>query len=353
MNLRVHLGVDRCDSAKQVRSKRRARAAGASHRHPQGGFARRSGARAHPSDLPPPECCRLHCSGPSASVGDVRTFDEARVAYLRHHEVYSKDTRTAESQARILAQHFKGTSLSEMTPHRIADFVAARRAKGASEATVNRNLAALSKMFSLAIDDGLFAGPNPLRRVRRFKESPGRVRFLNHEEVERLVAAAKPHLRPVIQTALLTGGRLSEVLGLRWADVDLQAGVVYYRRETAKSRRERMVPLVSGLRSMLASLGPRAPLDPVFTYRGRRFRSVRTSFARACIKASVPDARFHDTRRTFATGFIMRGGDPYRLQRLLGHSTIELTQRYARLSPEYLKAGADFIGLPTHDKKGH
>ncbi len=275
--------------------------------------------------------------------------------YLRHHEIYSKEASTAESQVRVLSRYFAGLSLSEITPSTINTMIAARLAEDTSEATINRNLAALSKMFTLAIDDGVYTRINPLRRVKRFKESPGRVRFLTMDEAERLVDAAgaskrAPHLRAIVQTALLTGGRLSEVLGLRWADVDLTENILYYRRETAKSRRERIVPVVPALHAILSKQGPGAPLNRVFTYQGKPIRSVDTSFARACIRAGLPDVHFHDTRRTFATGFIMRGGDPYRLQRLLGHQSIELTQRYARLSPEYIKAGADFIGVPPDRK---
>ena len=81
--------------------------------------------------------------------------------------------------------------------------------------------------------------------------------------------------------------------------------------------------------------------------------SVRTAFERARKRARLgEEVTYHTLRHTFASWYIINGGDLYRLQKYLGHSTISLTQRYAHLSLDYLKAGVEFIGAPR-SSRGH
>jgi integrase len=146
--------------------------------------------------------------------------------------------------------------------------------------------------------------------------------------------------------AVYTGGRLRELLSLRWRDVDESAGIVVFRRETTKSGRERIVPLREELLGALRTLKRGGPEDRVFNYRGTGLTTIRTAFENARDKAGLPDVHFHDLRHTFASGYVQRGGDIYRLQRFLGHSTPRLTERYVHLSTQFLRDGGQYIGLP-------
>lgn len=283
-----------------------------------------------------------HCAQPVSS----KAFSEVAAEYLAQHRLRSDDTRTMQSQVRVLTAAFGAVPVQDVTSRAIERWMATRLDQGASRATLNRNRAALSVIFEWAIREGEHPGPNPIRAIRPFREGVGRTRYLTPEEAARLLMAASPHLKTVLMLALHTGGRLGELLRLTWADVDLTAGVVTFRKETTKARRTRHVPMSDDLRAFLACRQGR-PDEPVCSYAGHPLKFVTSSFHSACRKAGLgPDVVFHSTRHAAASFFVQRGGSIYDLQNILGHSAIRLTERYAHLSPEHLRSCAKFLGPP-------
>lgn len=302
-----------------------------------------------------------------------RTFDEAAEDFLRYKALYARDQETARHQVNILLRYFRGRILSSIRKRDIEAMIAARRADGIARSTTNRQVAALSKIFSLSIADEDyegFGGPNPCRAVRKFPEPAGRVRWLLHGEQVHLVKSAPGHIRWPLLFSLHTGGRLGEVLALRRRDLELfpraievdngklSYGWVHYRASTTKSGKDRQVPisedLVVPVSLILAE--PGEPDDRIFTWRGRPLKSVRTAFENARKAAGFGrDVVWHTTRHTFAAIFMQNGGDLYVLKDLMGHSTITVTEKYAHLSPKYLNQAAAFIGArptDTEDRSG-
>ena len=161
------------------------------------------------------------------------------------------------------------------------------------------------------------------------------------------------HLKPIIICALHTGGRLSEVLNLRWEDVDQAQGVLFFDQTNTKSGKQREIPIDGELAAVLQErrkhrFGGGEAREFVFTWQRKRIRSVKTAFEKARDRAGLgKEVTFHTLRHTFASWYMINGGDLYRLQKYLGHSTIELTQRYAHLSKDFLKAGTAFFGAPA------
>jgi integrase len=275
----------------------------------------------------------------------VKEFLERHAKGLRH-------AGSVKTNTKILKRFFSGRTLQEIGPKAIEDFRAARLAEGVSKATINRQRACLSKMFNCAIDWGYFGGENPVRRVKPYHESPGRVRFLTADEGAKLIEKATTYLRPIVVTALHTGGRLTEVLRLKWEDVDLDRGVLYFDQTNTKSGKQREVPIDAELDAVLRERKKVRSItgdarEYLFTWRGRAVSRLTTAFEKARKRADLgEDVTFHTLRHTFASWYIINGGDPYRLQKYLGHSEMALTQRYAHLSPEHLKAGVAFFGAP-------
>jgi integrase len=282
-----------------------------------------------------------------------RMFGAVVEEFLEKHASLCRDPLSYRHKTQVLLRAFKGMMLQEITTMAIEDFIAGRLGEGISRPTANRLRAVLSKIFNWAINRGYYGGANPVRNVRKFAESPGRVRFLSGEEAERLITAAPEHLRPVIIAALHTGGRRREVLSLKWEDIDIERGVLYFDQTNTKSGKQREVPIDRDLEAVLREMKntPRLGPDPrgrVFTRHGRPLRDIRTAFEAARERASLgQDVTFHTMRHTFGSWFMINGGDLYRLQKYLGHSTITLTQRYAHLSPDYLKDGTRFFGAPA------
>lgn len=278
-------------------------------------------------------------------------FAAATAEFLIRRRIYIRDPRTLKSQFRVLGLAFGPIVLSSIDSSMIEAWMARRLDQGTSRSTLNRNRAALSVLFEWAIAEGLRPGPNPVRSIPPFREGPGRTRYLTPDEAQRLWLAAAAHLKPIIQIALHTGGRLSEILALRWGDLDLDGRLVTYRREVTKGGKTRHVPINDSLAASLAALRRGRPDQFLCHWGEEPIRSVKTAFSTARRKAGLgPDVTFHTLRHTFASWAIQNGLDLGRLQKYLGHSDVSLTQRYSHLSREFLADGARFIGPPARAK---
>lgn len=206
-----------------------------------------------------------------------------------------------------------------------------------TDASVNRDMAILGHMLSKAVDWELIEF-SPLKKGDRltFKENNQRLRFLTDEEAERLLASCTPHLRPIIEVALLTGMRRGELLGLKWEQI--RNGFIYLTE--TKGGKARQIPVNDRLALVLKELRHKNQLKSPYVFcdsQGRRFYEVKRSFASACKKAGIVDFRFHDLRHTFASHLVMNVGNLKVVQELLGHADIKMTMRYAHLSQAHLK----------------
>jgi integrase len=211
-----------------------------------------------------------------------------------------------------------------------------KRRQAVSPATVNRELALLKHMCTKAVEWG-YLKANPLASVKFLKEPPGRLRYLTLEEMDALLAACSPHLRPIVITALHTGMRKSEILGLTWQDIDFGAKTITVRQ--TKNNEPKVIPMNQSLYEELQRLPRRLHSAYVFcNVQGERYDEVKRSFKTACRKAGIVDFRFHDLRHSFASHLVMNGINLKTVQHLLGHKDIRMTLRYAHLSREHLQA---------------
>ena len=183
-------------------------------------------------------------------------------------------------------------------------------------------------------------------RFPRFKRQKPRDRWLTFEEEQKLVAVSAPHLVSVIRFAVDSGGRLSELLGLDWRYVDLDNKRV--RFVDTKNGEDRTVRLCDRACATLASLGPK-DAGPVFTFRGKPIRSVRTAFVKACKKAGLENVRFHDLRHTFASRLVQGGVPIYDVMHLTGHKSLEMVHRYAHLAPDYQERAIQALNTFGHN----
>jgi integrase len=208
----------------------------------------------------------------------------------------------------------------------------AKRAPG----TVNREVALLRKMLSLAVEWQLLER-HPLAGVKALQEPPGRTRYLAPEEILALLAACDPHLRPIVVCALNTGLRRDEILGLTWDQVDLRQRMI--RVTKTKSGKARAIPINDPLLDELRRLPRRLGVAYVFVNleTGTRYVDIKKAFTAAVVRAGLSDFRLHDCRHTFAT-YIQAGlGDLRVTQTLLGHADVRMTVRYSHVSDARLR----------------
>jgi integrase len=184
-----------------------------------------------------------------------------------------------------------------------------QRSQTVEAGTVNRELALLKHMLTKAVDWG-YLKQNPAKSVKPLKEPPGRLRYLEAEDIERLLEACDdpraPYLRPIGMVALHTGMRLGEILGLRWGDLDLRHRLISITK--TKNNERKTIPINENLYEELLKL-PRHMTSPyLFCHPdGTRLLRIDRSFHRAMKRAGIEGFRFHDLRHTFASHLTMRG----------------------------------------------
>ena len=257
-------------------------------------------------------------------------FSEVLLAYAKvhkrdHPKHFWEKTRY---RLKLLSEWFGDTNISEITLGAVQEFMDERLSK-VSLATVQKDVSTLRAILNKAHREELSATPP---RFPKFKALKPRDRWLTNEEEERLVAGAADHLVPLIRFAVDTGGRRAELLGLDWRQVDLARKRVVFLN--TKNGEDRTVRLCDRACAVLASLGPKEA-GPVFKYKGKAIRSVRTSFIAARKAAGLDDVRFHDLRHTFASRLVQAGVPLYDVGQLMGHKSLEMVRRYAHLAPDY------------------
>jgi integrase len=256
-------------------------------------------------------------------------FDEFAAEYLSHLQATRRWWTREVSRLRVLIRYFGKHLLTEITPYHVEKYKAVRR-KTVTGPGVNRELALLKAMFNKAVLWGFAKLENPVSKVAYYPERQVE-RVLTDEEAGKLVESSGKSLRPVVILALNTGMRKSELLALRWKDVDFSRRYVYVER--SKNNRSRKIPMNSTALEELRRLR-RNGSDYVFTKKRspERLRCVATAFKTACRKAGIAGLRFHDLRHTFATNLVMAGVDLVTVKEILGHSDIAMTVRYSHPS---------------------
>ena len=216
----------------------------------------------------------------------------------------------------------------------------------------NHVVAMLSKMFNLAEAWGLRKdGSNPCRHVQKYKEKK-RERFLTDDEFHKLgqvlneIEAEGPENRSAvtaIRLLMLTGCRLNEVQTLRWEDVDLEAAELRLRDGKTGAR---MVPLSATAVSVLSAL-PRPDDNPwviVGKKPGAHLTDLQHPWRRIRARAGLEDVRIHDLRHSFASRALALGESLPMIGKLLGHTQVQTTARYAHLANESVKASGSRVG---------
>jgi integrase len=192
---------------------------------------------------------------------------------------------------------------------------------------------------------------NPADEVEVKRPDDARERYLSEDELHRLKAAlddkrlrrgAKDvnrtvqRMRLIVLIALTTGMRASEIFGLRWSDVMYREGLIAVTAKL-KGGKMRYVPMLPEVAEEFRSYSVHGGqiFPPRKGAKGER-RRLEGSFEDLLKRAKIRNFRFHDLRHTFASWFMMNGGDLYELAKLLGHSNIKMTERYAKLSRKHI-----------------
>jgi integrase len=269
---------------------------------------------------------------PNRALGRM-PFNQFADMYLERVVPLMKSIRTERDRVKRWMRQFATRPLGQITRAEIEAWRRERMSK-CRPATINRDLSRLRHMLNLAVEWELLE-ESPMQGIKFLRENNARTRYLSLEECQRLIASCiAPHIRALVGVALHSGMRLGEILNLRWYDLDFASGFILVR--DSKNGESRHVPMDATLSALFRAYPHRLGTDLVFSSsRGGRIVDVRTGFLNSCKRAELTDLHFHDLRHTFASQFVMAGGDLYILKEILGHKSLAMTTRYSHLSPTY------------------
>jgi len=269
----------------------------------------------------------------TTSTGGARPTLEDAVNYtIRVHWLGTKNEGGALANAREWVDMLPtGIKLEEVDARLVSTAVLALKARGLSNATINRKLSALGRVLASAAGAGLLQGA-PLR-LPRLKEKGGRTRIVSEAELARLRALSLPICADLWAFLFDTGLRVGEALSLDQADVDVGSRSVVVRE--SKSGSPRTVPLT--LRALEAcGSGHRTPFALSHSQVNREWSGVRHAMGLTLDEQFVP----HALRHTCATRLIKAGVSLPVVQRWLGHKNISVTMRYAHVGDREVNAAA-------------
>jgi integrase len=291
------------------------------------------------------------------------TFDELAEAYLKW--ISPNDAAGIPARKRSWRSHdlyaigqlrayFTGKRLTAMTPALVGQYrdwrrsTISRRKQPVTAATVNRELACLKRMFNVTTKGlitlkGGVPAQNPIANVSLEREHNERDRVLTADEFARLYQAAEDWLKPLLLVAYYTGMRKGEIRTIRWDQVDLKTGTMRLKSGDTKTGEGRVIPLNPTLTTLFKSATrylncPWVFVNPAYMDAWQanpqtadpcyHATSITHAFVRACQRAGVINATFHDLRHTFVTNARRAGIDYFRIMAVTGHKTMAVFKRY-------------------------
>ena len=265
------------------------------------------------------------------------TFEQMAEMLLNDYRANGRRSlNRAERSVKHLTQFFSMTLAADITTDRVLAYVAFRQDEGAANATINRELAALKRMFRLAQRSKKV---HDLPYIPMMEEDNTRKGFFERDQFDAVLAQLPDDIKPVVEVAYMTGWRVdSEILTRQWQHVDLKGGWLRLEPGETKNKKGRMFPLTSELRDVFERQRKRTSVIEnasgniipwVFHRNGKLVKSFRHAWATACTRAGVPGRLRHDFRRTAVRNLERAGVPRSDAMAMVGHLTESMYRRYA------------------------
>ncbi|MDR1516168.1 MAG: site-specific integrase [Synergistaceae bacterium] len=275
-----------------------------------------------------------------------------------------------------LAAHFKekfwNRPTDSITVKDIQIWRNRRLDEGTKAATINKDCGALIAALNKAECDEIIK-ENPLKKLRRLPEegvsdeadSKEIIRYLSDDERSRLydamdaredririarnisdAATFADHIKPMVIVSLTSGIRRGSLFGLLWSDIDFDHNTLTLRPSNVKSKKKTVLPMSTDTRETLLLWREQTNNDGLVfpsPVTGSMLTNVKKAWTGILKDAQIDNFRWHDMRHDFASQLVMRGVDLYRVQKLMGHRDISMTQRYAHFELSVLQEAIDIL----------
>lgn len=279
------------------------------------------------------------------------TWNEAVVRWLKEQS-HKATIQTDKIHLRWMDRFLNGKYLDAINRDLVDRITDAKRDEGVTHATVNRVLEVLRAILRKCVNEWEWLDRAPY--VKMLKEPTRRIRYLTHNEAQRLLAVLPEHMADMVAFSLATGLRRANVTGLQWSQVDLTRRLAWIHPDQAKARKAIAVPLnAEAVLLIRKQVGKHK--THVFSFNGRPITQTSTkAWYKGLEAAGIEDFRWHDLRHTWASWHVQNGTPLFALQELGGWESPEMVRRYAHLSAEHLAPYADrlcalrSVDVPEH-----
>ena len=287
------------------------------------------------------------------TIPTLDEFAENYISYVRdvkQNRAWKRDVLSLSHLKKFMGNK----KLSGISAKDIQDYQAKRLKLGRKPATVNRELACLKHLFNVAKQQSAFFGDNPVSKVKFLEEDNVKDRILTIEEEDRLLDHIPPNIKPIVIAALNTGLRKSEILSLKWENVDLENNLITIEAKNTKSKRLKRIPINSVYRRFLLQHKLQTGFSEYvhLTPNGAPYKgegSLKYSFTNACKRANIEGLTFHGLRHTAGTRMVEAGVSIFSVSKILGHASITTTMRYAH-PDESLRDAVEKLGNFRQDR---
>jgi integrase len=277
-------------------------------------------------------------------------FDDLAADFIRDYQVNGKRSLwKAEKSVERLTQFFGGWRAVNITTQQVRAYIVQRQKAGLANGTINRELAALKRAFRLAVKAKVLSHDH-VPDITLLKEASPRRGFFERAQFEAVRRHLPAALKPLVTVAYITGWRMrSEILPMRWRQVDLEADTMRLDPGTTKNDDGRLFVMTPELKATLAAqwaetdalqreTGQIIPF--VFHRKGKPIKSFRRAWLLACEQAGVPGRIPHDFRRTAVRNLERAGIARSVAMKMVGHKTESIYRRYAIVSEGDLREAA-------------
>lgn len=269
-----------------------------------------------------------------ALKAEKTTFEELAALYLQDYQINGRKThRRAQELTDRLRESFGLFRACRITSDQIRSYITRRQSEGMANGTINRELAALKRMFRLGSQQTpplVVSTPH----IPHLQEHNVRQGFFTEDEYKLLRAVLPDHVKVPLIIGYWTGMRAGEIVRLRWEQVDLERGLLRLEPGTTKNNQGRLIPLVKEVTEALWQWKQRTlhhyPVCPwVCHFRGERLEQVpKTTWRKACEQVGLKGKLFHDLRRTAVRNMVRAGVSERVAMAISGHKTRSVFDRY-------------------------